>query len=360
MNLTLILLFSVIVVGCLIGRIKICNISLDISAVLILSVVVGYVLSKTDIEIDAKYLNVCSQIGTSLFISVVGITSGFSIKRDEIFSNIRYVVMGGLIVFAGFVAARIIGFLDSNIDESLLVGIFCGAMTSTPGLSAACESETVRSELAVLGYGSAYLIGVLGIVLFVQLSTGSFPEIRKVNIFQEKKSNIGQKSLVAIGLTCVCGQVLGAVKFSVLNISLGATGGVLICGLIIGIVINKFSREKDSIGMTLPVYRDLGLVLFFAGNGLVAGQELNTQVEISWFVYAAIITLSSVFAGKFFGKVIIKNSLLNQMCSVAGGMTSTPAMGCLLKKTDNPSDLTAYSLSYLGALVFIIGIVRCL
>ena len=124
MNLTLILLFSVIVVGCLIGRIKICNISLDISAVLILSVVVGYVLSKTDIEIDAKYLNVCSQIGTSLFISVVGITSGFSIKRDEIFSNIRYVVMGGLIVFAGFVAARIIGFLDSNIDESLLVGIF--------------------------------------------------------------------------------------------------------------------------------------------------------------------------------------------------------------------------------------------
>ena len=52
----------------------------------------------------------------------------------------------------------------------MMVGIFAGALTSTPAFSAAKASAMDEYESAVtVGYGIAYIFGVLGVVIFVQL-----------------------------------------------------------------------------------------------------------------------------------------------------------------------------------------------
>ena len=51
-----------------------------------------------------------------------------------------------------------------------MVGIFAGALTSTPAFSAAKASAKDEFESAVtVGYGLAYIFGVLGVVIFVQI-----------------------------------------------------------------------------------------------------------------------------------------------------------------------------------------------
>ena len=54
---------------------------------------------------------------------------------------------------------------------AILVGLLAGALTSTPAFSAA-KATVATAELESLvsvGYGIAYLFGVVGVVLFVQL-----------------------------------------------------------------------------------------------------------------------------------------------------------------------------------------------
>ncbi len=69
----------------------------------------------------------------------------------------------------------------ADIDYKLAVGLFTGAMTSTPGLAAAIEST--NSTLASIGYGIAYPFGVLAVIIFVKLS----PKIFRVSIKEEEK-----------------------------------------------------------------------------------------------------------------------------------------------------------------------------
>ena len=52
-------------------------------------------------------------------------------------------------VCISFVFANIISIVDTNIDKSILSGMLCGALTSTPGLSAICESIGINSENAI-------------------------------------------------------------------------------------------------------------------------------------------------------------------------------------------------------------------
>ena len=51
----------------------------------------------------------------------------------------------------------------------MIVGIYSGALTSTPAFSAAKSTADTKYESAVtVGHGIAYLFGVIGVVLYVQ------------------------------------------------------------------------------------------------------------------------------------------------------------------------------------------------
>lgn len=91
--------FLIIFVGCVLGKIKIFNISLDVAAVLIVSILFGFIFQKLDFHNDLSFIqnmnnsmSVFNSLGSALFVSVIGIQAGYSVcslgkKRIYCFNN---------------------------------------------------------------------------------------------------------------------------------------------------------------------------------------------------------------------------------------------------------------------------------
>ena len=69
-----------------------------------------------------------------------------------------------------------------GVKMPMAIGLFTGALTSTPGLAAAIEAT--HSPVASIGYGIAYPFGVIGVILFIKMA----PKIFRVNIKQEEEN----------------------------------------------------------------------------------------------------------------------------------------------------------------------------
>lgn len=343
----LMVLFAVILLGYALGKLKIFGITLDLSAILLVAILFGFLISHfLPMAIDTDFsesMSAYSRLGTSLFVSVIGITSGISLKLSSK-KTVLYLFIGCLAVLIGFTVVTIIGYIDTETDKSVLLGILSGALTSTPALSAISERPDVISENAVIGYGAAYILGVVIVVISTQIAGRN---ILKKSITSNKQKVVtvsdGTLGLILIAICASIGELLG--KLSFFGYSLGTTGAVLICGIIIGCIIRK-SHIRSSAENVFPIYRNLGLALFFVGNGVIAGARLNSGISIKWFIFGAIITVSSVISIWLICK-IFKADIPNL---IAGAMTSTPALGVLVKKGYSV-DLTAYSISYVGALL---------
>lgn len=165
-------LFIIISLGLLIGRIKLGTFSLDFSAVIFVALIFGHFGVKVD--------EVVQQIGILLFIFTIGIQAGPGFFRSFKQNGRNFILLAVIIVTSGasIIAASILLF---GIDKSLMIGIFNGALTSTPGLAAAVE--TTHSPLASIGYGIAYPFGVVGVVLFVTL----IPKLFHVDLSKEEQ-----------------------------------------------------------------------------------------------------------------------------------------------------------------------------
>ena len=349
--------FSVVIIGLLLGHIKICSISLDVSAVLIAAIAAGFLLSHylpTVFDSEFKVaISQYSKLGTALFVSVIGVSAGASVERGNIKKGLICLAAGASTVFVGFVTAAVIRVIDGSADISLLLGILCGALTSTPGLACVCDMRNIDPSVASAGYGAAYLFGVIGVVLFVQvfLRKAEKPQSEKVVLGGLK--NCGTDGLAIIAATAVIGTALGCLKIPILKNSVGTAGGILIAGIIFGILADKFLNLKHSIN-SLAVYRNFGLMLFFVGNGISAGENLNMLSDVKWFAYGVLITVSCILVGNILGCFIFKKNTVARLSVIAGGMTSTPAYGVILRKTEN-IDITVYSFTYLGALCGVVS-----
>ena len=291
------ILFAVILVGYAMGKIKIGYISLDVSAVLLVAILFGFLLSRMlPKALDEAFQNAIasySKIGTSIFVSVIGITASFSLKLASR-KTFLYLGLGALTVCSGFLCTTVLELIDPHFNKSLLLGVLCGALTSTPGLSAVTDQVGVEAEKATLGYGAAYVFGVIGAVLLVQwISRASHKQDRgECNKTEWQPKYSGLEGLVAIGISGILGEWMG--KLSLFRYSLGTTGGILICGIAVGYILNQFPEAKRAANQYFHVYRNLGLVLFFVGNGIPAGYRLNTHIDIRCFLYGAIITTVSL------------------------------------------------------------------
>ena len=353
--------FVVIILGYLIGKIKFARISLDLSGVLIVAVFVGWLLSViasrssivnvTEYEANMKFF---SSFGTALFVSSIGISTGgildFRKKKD-----MKAIVIGSLMVCSSFGVMRLIAILNSTISNSKLLGLLCGALTTTPGLSAVCELKNVISEEAVLGYGCAYLFGVIATVLFVQIASNSLnfihEEDNKVVVNCEHECDLN--GLVQIGSAVILGRLLGNVE--VMNFSLGSSGGMLCSVIIIGFIVKRILPTKSLTAKILTPFRNMGLVLFFVGNGIPAGMQLISGVDFKTIIYGVLLTIMPITVGVFLYKMFFNDSL--SATTIAGGMTSTPAIGVLVEKYNNIS-LSKYALAYFGALITIVILIR--
>ena len=401
-------LFVVTALGYLLGRISIKGVSLGTAGVFLVAILFGYLCSMipsdwvvigslrlepipTDKNVvlndfmknTTYYKSVIQNVGLVLFVGSVGFIAGPKFFRDLAKNFKTYILMGVVIILAGTIVAVIFALLP-GIGASYSSGVLSGALTSTPGYSAALEAEGAQTAMVTLGHAIAYPFGVIGVVLFVQL----MPKFLKANMEHErgllkpevlaateKKSTkklftCDDFGLTAIALAIVSGLIVGAIKipltgkgYSGLTFTLGTTGGVLIMCLVFGHFgrIGKLSLEVPA--HSAKVLRELGLMLFLIGAGVSGGVELadklsNKEVEaiiILWgFLGGVVMTLTPMVVGFFLGKKLLKLPLLNNLGSITGGMTSTPALGTLINTAETEDVASAYASTYPIALVLIV------
>lgn len=163
-------LFVIIALGFVVGNIKIGSFSFDVSAVIFVALVFGHFKVIIPPEIE--------RLGMVLFIFTVGIQAGPGFVDSFKKYGRKFALLAALIVVVGFVISAGLQIIF-KIDSGLMAGLFCGALTSTPGLTVAIDASS--SPLASIGYGIAYPFGVIGVVLFIKL----LPRIMKIDVKEE-------------------------------------------------------------------------------------------------------------------------------------------------------------------------------
>lgn len=370
--------FLIAAVGYLLGSIKIKGVSLGTAAVFIVALVVGHLGGAMPESIFAVEIpGFVQNIGLILFVASVGFIAG-----PNFFSNLKknaksYVLLGLIIILAG--ALTCVGVvLFTEVDSALAVGMLSGSLTSTPSFSAAKEalagSEELVKEVSV-GHGIAYPFGVIGVVLFVQL----VPKFMKANMAEERKAIVvvddGSSSVkkladnliefdpfgfTPLALAVMIGILVGGISIPLPGgsaFSLGNTGGVLLSALVFGHFghAGKFSLQVNK--NVLETFREFGLVLFLIGAGVEGGVSfVSTLAEYGFilFVHGALMTLVPMIIGFIVAKYVLKLSLLNNLGSITGGMTSTPALGTLINVSGTDDVASAYASTYPIALVAIV------
>ncbi|MCR4863398.1 MAG: permease [Ruminococcus sp.] len=380
------LIFSVMIIaatGYLLGRITIKGVSLGTAGVFLMALVYGgacdgVFYDRLSDQMNASFvknsLSIIDTLGLVLFVSAVGFIAG-----PNFFSNFKknfksFVALAIIVILSGGLACAgciLVGrnFTDLGNDEftALMAGLLSGALTSTPGLSAAKEAAGHELEDAVaVGSGIAYIFGVIGVVLFVQL----IPKMLKADMNKErellkaasksnKKSGSSDKLIemdsfgfMPFAVAAVLGIIIGSFKFK--NFSLSTTGGCLLVCLIFG-HFGRIGRinimPKDS---TLKVLRELGLMLFLIGSGVKGGAKFVEYFKPVYFVYGMIMTIVPMIIGFLFAKYVLKLNLLNNLGSITGGMTSTPALGTLITTAGTEDVASAYAATYPVALISVV------
>ncbi len=170
----ILLLFLVIALGYLIGKVKVFGFSFGVAAVLFVGLAFGAM------HPDMALPDMIYMVGLVLFVYTIGLRSGASFFASFKKSGIRdnLLVISVLILSAGLTLG--LGQLFS-IKSTLLSGLFCGSLTNTPALASvidvlkqtktALPDEQLRKLMAepVVGYSLSYPVGVMGVILLFQL-----------------------------------------------------------------------------------------------------------------------------------------------------------------------------------------------
>lgn len=382
------LVFCVFVIaglGYLLGRITVKGVSLGTAGVFIVALLFGaflYAPLANQLKVGgATYvsnaLKIVENLGLILFVTSVGFIAGPSFFGDLKKNFKSYILLGVIIILIGGLSCAGCIIFDNKVFgrdleevSAMLVGLLSGSLTSTPAFSAAKATVTQGGEIdyeaiVAVGHGIAYLFGVVGVVLFVQL----VPKFARADMEAERAklsesapeapSKLTGSELAldpfgfcAFSLVAVLGVFFGSFKFG--NFSLTTTGGCLILSLIFGHFqkigkVNIMPNES-----TLKVFRELGLMLFLIGAGVAGGASFVKYFEWIYFIYGIIMTLLPMIIGYIFAKYVLKLNLLNNLGSICGGMTSTPALGTLISTAGTEKVAGAYASTYPIALVAVV------
>ena len=385
------LVFCVFVIaglGYLLGRITIKGVSLGTAGVFIVALLFGaflYNALSAQLMVGGKpyvssALKIVENLGLILFVTSVGFIAGPSFFGDLKKNFKSYILLGVIIILAGGLACAGCIVFDNKIFGrdfeqvgAMLVGLLSGSLTSTPAFSAAkatvadsaIYTQQQLEDIVAVGHGIAYLFGVVGVVLFVQL----VPKFAKANMDEERAKlsetapeapskltgselDLDPFGFCAFSIVAVLGVFFGSFKFG--NFSLTTTGGCLILSLIFGHFqrIGKVSIMPQQ--ATLKVFRELGLMLFLIGAGVAGGASFVRYFEWVYFIYGIIMTLLPMIIGFLFAKFVLKLNLLNNLGSICGGMTSTPALGTLIGTAGTEKVAGAYASTYPIALVAVV------
>lgn len=334
-----------IFVGLLLGKIKIAKISLGITWVLF----VGIALSACGITLNAEMLHVVKEFGLILFVVAVGLQVGpgffHSFKKGGLAMNLMALANVALGVLITVIIAKV-----AHQDLADMAGVYTGAITNTPGLSAAQQAvvdmgvEGGADRLAA-GYAVTYPLAVVGMIVscillrvFCRIDLKNEPVSEDFGMSKPEKQStpISQRhkvNLIPIFVMIALGIIVGSIPIPVgmkAPIKLGLAGGPLVVAIIgswLGVKKGWFNTEfTDSHGVWM--LREVGIALFLAGVGLSAGGQFvaTVQEHYMWVVYGIVITMVPPILVTLFGRLVLKMNYYTLIGFIGGSHTDPPTL----------------------------------
>ena len=383
----LFLVFLIAVLGYLLGKIQVSGVGLGTAGVFLVALLFGHygyadsslfhrigLVTVTESSLKSS-MKLVENLGLLCFVTSVGFIAG-----PKFFLNLRrnatsYALLALVIIGSASLTCWAI-IKCTDIGAPMAVGILSGALTTTPGFSAAKEALPVEElqDIVTIGHAVGYPFGVVGVVLFVQI----VPKLLRANIEEEQKKinestddvherplpkhifKLDPIGLGPLALAIILGVLLG--KFYIplpggASFSLGNTGGALIVGLLLGHFGHLGPINMRISAEFLKSFREFGLVMFLIGAGVPGGGgfvEYVVKYGFILFVYGAIMELIPMILGFLVARYGVKLCLFNNLGSITGGMTSTPALGALINTAKTDDVAAAYAATYPVALVLVV------
>ena len=359
---TVLMLAISIFLGLLLGKIKVKGITLGITWVLF----VGIGLSAVGVACNHDMLHIIKEFGLILFVTAVGLQVGpgffRSFKKGGLAMNIMALVNVALGVGITVIIAKM-----ANQELTDMAGVYTGAITNTPGLSAAQQAVgdlgiEGASERLAAGYAVAYPLAVVGMIVsclllrwFCRIDLKKEPTEEGQTSQTNQTSATSQTSkkggilLIPIFIIIALGIVLGSIPIPVgmkAPVKLGLAGGPLVVALIAGwLGVKKGWYTTDfTDGQGVHMLREVGIALFLAGVGLGAGQAFvaTVQTHYMWVVYGVIITMVPPILVTLFGRLVLHLNYYTLIGFIGGSHTDPPTLafannvapeGCKLPNT---------------------------
>ena len=342
---TILYLAISIFAGLLLGKIKIANVTLGITWVLF----VGILISALGVSLNAEMLHVIKEFGLILFVVAVGLQVGpgffSSFKKGGLAMNLMALVNVALGVLITVIVSKV-----AHQDLADMAGVYTGAITNTPGLSAAQQAvsdlgiEGGADRLAA-GYAVTYPIAVVGMIMTcillrplcrIDLKNEPTAENTLESNAEKQATPTSQRhkaNLIPIFIIIAIGIIVGSIPIPVgmkAPIKLGLAGGPLVVAIIggwLGVRKGWFTTEfTDSHGVWM--LREVGIALFLAAVGLGAGGKFveTVQVHYMWVVYGIIITIVPPILVATFGRLVLKTNYYTLMGFIGGSHTDPPTL----------------------------------
>ena len=342
---TILYLSVSIFVGLLLGRIKIAKVSLGITWVLF----VGILISAFGVTLNVEMLHIIKEFGLILFVVAVGLQVGPGFFRSFKKGGLAMNLMALVNVVLGVVITVLIAKL-AHQDLADMAGVYTGAITNTPGLSAAQHTvidlgmEGASHRLAA-GYAVAYPLAVVGMIMTCILlrplcridlknepstDTNLEPKAEKQATPTSQRHKV---NLIPIFVIIAVGIIVGSIPIPVgmdAPIKLGLAGGPLVVAIIgswLGVKKGWFTTEfTDSHGVWM--LREVGIALFLAGVGLGSGGKFvdTVQEHYMWVIYGVIITVVPPILVATFGRLVLKMNYYTLMGFIGGSHTDPPTL----------------------------------
>ena len=348
---TVFMIFLTLVLGYAFGRINFAGVKFGTSGVLIVALIFG--------ALGMEVPSIIGTAGLALFLACVGLSAGPSFITNLKANFWGFLATTGAILVAasGTVVLAVKVF---KLPLDLALGVMAGAMTSTASLATTKELFGDQSAAGV-GYGLAYVFGIISVVMFVQL----VPKFLKTNIEAENaklpdppvSKSESDKSLLTVdgpGVFVVCvaialGALIGAVEVPLgggTSFSLGTGGGAIIAGIVVSVIGHCGKIKLTAPKSTLVPLRDLGIAWFLLQNGAGAGPKFVSTLQkygIMLFLVGALMSCVSILLAYIVARYLCKMPLFGALGATTGAMTSAPSLNALITVTGNDKAASFYA-----------------
>lgn len=170
--------------------------------------------------------------------------------------------------------------------------------------------------------------------------------------------------LLYVGLGIFLGGIIGSLALKIGNVplSLSASGGVLIMGIIFG----WFRSRRPTFGAVpepaIWLMNNLGLNVFIAVVGISAGPEFISGLKesgLSLFIAGVFVSIIPMLLGLLIGKYVFKFHPAINLGACAGARTTTAALGALEDALQSKVPALSYTTTYAvgNTLLIIWGVV---